>query len=100
MKPNENDLYMDVDKPESLYAEINQEISKLENTHEENNMNVDDVLMETGQEDYYMWMLQKVMSSIPDVLIDPEFKREPSSDGESVNDYTNKTTFKYFNSFD
>ena len=87
------------DKPELSYAGINQEISKLEHTHEDNNMYVDN-LMETGQEDYYIWMLQKVMSSIPDVLIDPDFKKEPSSDGESVNHYTNNTTFKYFNSFD
>jgi hypothetical protein len=85
---------------ESVYAEINNEVAKLE--QEDIYMQVDQVESTDYNldQDCYMWMLQKVMSSIPDIIIDPEYRKESSSDGESINDYTNNATFKYFNSFD
>jgi hypothetical protein len=52
-------------------------------------------------DNYYMWMLQKVMGSIPDIdIYKKEEKLNNSSDGDSINDYNNQTTINYFNSFD
>jgi hypothetical protein len=54
------------------------------------------------EDDYYSYMLQKVMTSIPDVNINKKKnKSESSSDGgDSINEYSNQTIFNYFNSFD
>jgi hypothetical protein len=94
----EKDEQLYIENPDSVYAEINKEVEKLKQN--DDLMIVDDNYTEPEQEDYYMWMLQKVINSIPDVIIDPEYKKDPSSDGESVNEYTNSATIRYFNSFD
>ena len=81
------------DHTDYIFEEINKEVAKLDN----NDMIVED-LIESPQENYYLLMLQKVMTSMPDVIIDDDYKK--ASDAESINDYTNNSVFKYFNSFD
>jgi hypothetical protein len=67
-------------------------------------MDVDYMHVETTGpqiDDYYMWMLHKVMETVPDYSKDPGVVKEPSEDGDKVvNGYTNNSTFKYFNQFD
>jgi hypothetical protein len=93
-----------MDTFESPYEEINNEVAKME--HNAKNVNIDNYMIvddNEPQEDYYMWMLQKVIGSIPDVIIDPEFTgntaQENPLDNNSVVNYTDTATFKYFNSF-
>jgi hypothetical protein len=57
-------------------------------------------ITEPEVDNYYTWMLQKVMGSIPDIDINKKEDKDSSFDRDSINDYNNQTIINYFNSFD
>ena len=63
------------------------------------NIQTHNIKPEQQVDDYYVYILQKVVSSVPDINMDIKNDGSSSDGGDSVNDYSNQTTFNYFNSF-